>query len=120
MDWFAAGNCAEAGQFGWLVGAASGIYAASIVIVLIVTSPAYLAEVPRAVSERVRIIAQRLLKIAPLVLIAVWGICAIRVGRADIVCYATFVSLGTAGVIAPIMLLLMFTSANIVGSGSAR
>lgn len=120
MDWFAAGNCAEAGQFGWLVGAASGIYAASIVIVLIVTSPAYLPEVPRAVSERIRVNSQRLLKIAPLLLIAFWGGCALRVGRADLACYATFVALGTAGVVAPIMLLLMFTSANIVGSGSAR
>jgi len=120
MNWLTTGDCSAAQHFGWLVGSASGVYAIIVVIILIVTAPAYHRDVPRSVGRGVRLTSQVLLMIAPLGLLLLWICGALHAGRMFLACYVTTVSLATLCVVVPVMLLLMLTSANKIGLGSAR
>jgi hypothetical protein len=120
MEWLATGGCPEAHKFGWLVGNASGLYAMAIIFVLIASAPAYRADVPLAVNATLRWAVQWLLFFAQPLLLAAWVGGAYHVGAAMWACYVPMVGLGALFVIAPLMLLLMFTAANWVGRASAR
>jgi hypothetical protein len=120
MDWLSTGSCSAAHQFGWLVGNASGLYAMAIIVILILSAPAYRADVPFAVSERTRKYTQWGLFVAELLLFGGWLYCAHRVGWEHLSCFVVTFALGAVTVVAPIMLLLMFTAANWIGRASAR
>jgi hypothetical protein len=123
MDWLSAGTCSAAYKFGWLVGAGSGLYALTIVIILIASAPAYRPDVPLAVSESLRRYSQWILFFAQLLLFVAWLGGGVRVVHADwhfLPCYITTLALAAMIVIAPIMLLFMFTAANCVGRAGAR
>jgi hypothetical protein len=120
MEWLAVGSCRAAYQFGWLIGNASGFYAMAIIIVLIASAPAYRADVPLAVNVTVRKTMQWGLFFAQLLLLGAWACGAHHVGSQFLGCYVMTVGLGAVAVIAPLMLLLMFTAANWVGGASAR
>jgi hypothetical protein len=121
MEWFSAGSCpAAALDFGWQVGTASGLWAMALVIALIASAPAYRADVPVAVNATLRKYLQWLLFGGQLSLLIAWGAGACHVGRDYFPCYITTLALGAMSVIAPLMLLMMFTAANWVGRASAR
>ena len=120
MEWLQANSCAAALRFGWLVGAASGLYAMAIVIVLVASAPAYRADVPFAVNKSVRASMQWLLFFAQFLLLGAWAAGAYRVGRDFLACFIPTVALAVMAVVAPIMLLLVFTAATSVGRASAR
>jgi hypothetical protein len=139
MVWLSAGSCSAAYKFGWLVGAGSGLYALAIVTILIASAPAYRPDVPLAVSEPLRRYSQWILFFTQLLLFVAWlggGLHAIsaewhlqlewhflRVTHADwhsLPCYIVTLVPGAVTVIAPIMLLFMFTAANWVARASAR
>lgn len=120
MEWLSANSCSAALKFGWLIGTASGLYAMAIIIVLIVSAPAYRQDVPFAVTETARKYIQWFLFAAQLSLLGVWGAGGYYTGSELLSCYVQTVALGAAVVIAPFMLLLMFTAANWVGRSGAR
>jgi hypothetical protein len=102
------------------VGTASGVYAMAIIIVLILSAPAYRPDVPLAFAEATRKWTQRGLFIAQLLLIAAWCMCGYRFGREHPSCYISTLALGALAVIAPFMLFLMFSAANWIGRSAAR
>jgi hypothetical protein len=139
MGWLSAESCFAAAKFGWLVGAGSGLYALAVVTILIASAPAYRPDVPFAVSEPLRRYSQWILFFAQLALFVAWLGGGQHVINAQwhlqlewyflrpehaawhlLPCY--FITLVSAAVtvIAPIMLLFMFTAANWVGRASAR
>lgn len=120
MDWLPGNSPSAACQFGWLVGNASGLYAMAIIIGLILSAPAYRADVLFAVSERTRNLVQWLLFAAQILLLGIWLLGAWWLGWAHLDCYVTTVALGAVAVVAPVTLLLMFTAANWIGRASAR
>jgi hypothetical protein len=123
MEWLSAGSCSAAYKFGWLVGAGSGLYALAIVTILIASAPAYRPDVPVVVSETLRRYSQLFLFIAQLLLFFAWFYGGVRVTHADwhlLPCYIVTLVPAAVTVIAPIMLLFMFTAANWVGRASAR
>lgn len=121
MDWLTGGGaCSAAYSFGWLIGNGSGLYALIVVTILIATAPAYHPDVPRVVSDSTRTRSQWILIFAQPLLFVIWLLGAVHVGGEFVSCYITTVCLGTVVVIAPIMLLLIFTSAGWVGRASAR
>jgi hypothetical protein len=120
MEWLSGGSCSAVYKFGWLIGNASGLYALIVVTLLIATAPAYHPDVPRIVSDSTRTRSQWILILAQPLLFVFWLLGAIHVGGEFIACYVTTVSLAATVAIAPIMLLLIFTSAGWVGRASAR
>jgi hypothetical protein len=139
MEWLSAGSCSEAYGFGWLVGAGSGLYALAIVTILIASAPAYRLDVPLAVSEPLRRYSQWILLVAQLLLFFAWLGGGLHVINAEwhllpdwhflhaehaqwhlLPCYIITLVPGAVIVIAPIMLLFMFTAANWVARASAR
>lgn len=123
MGWLSAGSCSAAYKFGWLVGAGSGLYALTIVTILIASAPAYRPDVPLAVSEPLRRYSQWILFFAQLLLFVAWlggGVHVVHAGWHFLPCYITTLALAAMIVIAPIMLLFMFTAANWVGRAGAR
>jgi hypothetical protein len=120
MEWLSVASCADAHRFGWLVGSASGLYALIIATILILTAPAYHPDVPLAVSETTRKGSQWVLWLAHLFLFVAWLFCGWRAYPSSLTCYFPTLCFGAVVVIAPIMLLFMFTSANWVGRASAR
>jgi hypothetical protein len=120
MEWLSGGTCAAASEFGWLIGNASGLYALIVITILIASAPAYHPDVPRIVSDSTRTRTQWILTFAQVLLLVFWVLGAIHVGAEYISCYVTTVSLAAIVVIAPIMLLFVFTSAGWVGRASAR
>jgi hypothetical protein len=139
MDWLSAGSCSAAYKFGWLVGAGSGLYALAVVTILIASAPAYRPDVPLAVSEPLRRYSQWILLVAQLALFVAWlgggqhvinaawhlqwewyFLRAVHAEWHLLPCYIITLALAAVTVIAPIMLLFMFTAANWVGRASAR
>ncbi len=123
MDWLSAGSCSAAYKFGWLVGAGSGLWALAVVTILIASAPAYRPDVPVVVSEPLRRYSQWILFIAQLMLFVAWFYGGVRVVHAQwqlLPCYIITLVPGAVTVIAPIMLLFMFTAANWVARASAR
>ena len=122
MDWLSVNSCSAALQFGWLIGVVSGCYAMAIIIVLIASAPAYRPDVPFAVSETVRKSTQWLLFVAQLFLLGLWagGGYYVHAGGRFLSCYVWTVPSGGLAVIAPLMLLMMFTAANWIGRAGAR
>jgi hypothetical protein len=120
MEWLPTHSCSAALELGWGVGTASGLWAMAIVIALIVSAPAYRADVPFAVNSTLRRSLQWLLFIAQLSLLMAWGTGAYYAGHDFLPCYVTTLALGAISVIAPLMLLMMFTAANWIGRASAR
>jgi hypothetical protein len=120
MDWLVADSPLAANQFGWLMGTATGFCGMAIVIVLIVSAPAYRADVPFAISEGARNKAQWVLFSAQLLLVAVWGAGAWHVGHLLFRCYVWTFTLGALAVVMPVTGLLMFASANWIGRAAAR
>ena len=120
MEWLPANSCSAALEFGWQVGTASGLWAMALVIALIASAPAYRAEVPLFVSSTLRKYVQWFLLVAQLLLLAAWGAGGYYAGHLFLSCYITTVALGAVCVIAPLMLLMMFTAANWIGRASAR
>ena len=121
MWWLETGTCEAAHRFGWFVGNLTGLLAAVTITLLIVSAPAYRPDVPRWVRRKVRVGFQWVFLVVPYVLAA--AACVIggfRVGWLDLACYVTTLALGTATVLAPLMLLLMFTTAHVVGRAAAR
>jgi hypothetical protein len=102
MEWLPAHSCSAAPELGWRVGAASGLWAMALVIALIASAPAYR------------------LFVAQLSLLMAWGTGAYYAGHDLLPCYITTLALGAISVIAPLMLLMMFTAANWIGRASAR
>jgi hypothetical protein len=122
MEWLSVNGCAEARQFGWLIGTASGTYAMAIIIVLIASAPAYRPDVPFAVSETARKSTQWILFAAQLLLLVLWvgGGYHVRAGGQYLSCYVWTLPLGALAVVVPLMLLMMLTAAYWVGRASAR
>jgi hypothetical protein len=123
MGWLSAESCFAAAKFGWLVGAGSGLYALAVVTILIASAPAYRPDVPLAVSERLRRNSQRVLFVAQLALFIAWlggGQHVVHAGWHLLPCYIVTLVPAAVAVIAPIMLLFMFTAANWVARASAR
>jgi hypothetical protein len=113
-------DCSAANHFGWLVGIASGTCAMTIIIILIASAPAYRADVPMVISEKARSRTQWVLLGVQFLLFCAWAACGYLVGMANLGCYASTLSLGAVAVIAPVMLLLIFTAANWIGRAGAR
>jgi hypothetical protein len=121
MDWLATGTCAQARQFGWLIGDLSGLCVVATVILLIMSSPAYHPDVRREDSHAVRAWSQWLfLRPVPMLLFGLWLGGGWYAGVTFLGCYAASLALGVLAVVAPIMLLLMFTAANQIGRASLR
>jgi hypothetical protein len=121
MDWLATGSCLEARQFGWLIGNVSGLCVIAVVTLLIMSSPAFHRAVPSTVNKSVRVWSQWLfLKAVPVLLFGLWLYGGWHAGAAFLDCYATALALGALAVVAPIMLLLMFSAANQIGRMSVR
>jgi hypothetical protein len=72
------------------------------------------------VTPRVRILFQWIFILVPYLLALVCIAGGFRVGGIDLGCYLTTLSLGLLAVIGPVMLLLMFTTAHVVGRAAAR
>jgi hypothetical protein len=120
MEWLPANSCPAALEFGWRVGTASGLWAMALIIALIASAPAYRADVPFAVNSTLRKYVQWFLFVAQLSLLIAWGAGAYYAGHDFLSCYVTTLALGAISVIAPLMLLMMFTAANWIGRASAR
>ena len=119
MDWFSIPDGGAALHFGWAVGSASGLYAAIIITVLIMTAPPYHPDLPRAARSAWRKNGQRVFSAMSVVLLAAWGFCGYH-ASGDLAEFAVALSFGMLSVIGPLMLILMFTAANWVGEASAR
>lgn len=120
MEWLSANDCSGALRFGWLTGTASGLYAMAIIIILITSAPAYRPDVPLAFSERARKYIRRFLFVAQVLLLVLWCGAAYWAGRDLLPCYAQTLALGAVAIIAPFMLLLIFSAANWIGRSGAR
>jgi hypothetical protein len=120
MEWLTAETCSGAAKFGWLVGNLSGLYGLVNVVVLIVSAPAYHPELPFVVNKRLRKGSQWLLYFAQLLLFFVWLLGGSYVGAEFLRWYTIAFCIGATIVVAPIMLLIMFTSANWIGRARAR
>ncbi len=121
MVWLATGTCAQAREFGWLIGNLSGLCVVATVILLIMSSPAYHPDVRRERSDAARVWLQRLiLRPVPMLLFGLWLAGGWYAGATFLGCYAGPLALGGLAVVAPIMLLLMFTAANQIGRASLR
>jgi hypothetical protein len=120
MEWLPVNSCSAAHEFGWQVGTASGLWAMALVIALIVSAPAYRPDVPFSVNSTLRKSLQWILFGGQLSLLIAWGAGADHAGREHLSCYVTTLALGALSVIAPLMLLMMFTAANWIGRASAR
>ena len=120
MVWLATGTCEAAYHFGWAVGTLIGALAAITIIFLVLSSPAYRRGIQPAVNPRVRIVFQWIFILVPYLLALICIAGGWRVGSIDLGCYLTTLSLGLLAVIGPIMLLLMFTTAHVVGRAAAR
>jgi hypothetical protein len=119
MDWLAADSGSAANQFGWLMGTVTGLCAMAIVIILIASAPAYRAEVPLIMSAGARNKTQWILFSAQFLLVLAWGAGAWHAYH-FFRCYIFTFALGALAVVMPMMLLLMFSSANWIGRASAR
>jgi hypothetical protein len=120
MEWLPVNSCSAALKFGWWVGNLSGACAMAVIIVLIASAPAYLPDVPFAINATLRKYLQWVLFVAQLSLLIAWGAGAYCAGRDFLPCYGITLALGAMAVIAPLMLLMMFTAANWIGRASAR
>lgn len=120
MEWLPVNSPDAAFAFGWQVGTASGLWAMALIVVLIASAPAYRPDVPFAVNSTLRKRLQWVLFGGQLSLLLAWGAGACRAGHDYLSCYITTVALGAMSIIAPLMLLMMFTAANWVGRASAR
>jgi len=114
VSWLVTGSCEAAYRFGWMFGNLTGLLAAVIVVLLIVS-----ARTGGRRGDRVHNF-QRALKVAPYALGLAWIVGGFCVHRPDIACYVTTLSFGLLVVLAPLMLLLMVTAAQLVGRASAR
>jgi len=119
MDWFSVADRAASTRFGWAIGCASGLYLAAIVVLLILSAPAYRAGVPRAVDAGIRKVSQWALTIAPLALLVAWSGCG-YLAKEFLSAFAVALSFGMLLVIAPLLLLLIFSAANRLGEAMAR
>jgi uncharacterized membrane protein YhdT len=113
MDWFSTADAAASLRFGWVIGTASGLYLDVLVILLIVSAPAYREDVPRSVGVRLRKIAQWALTLAPTALFVGWVLCGYA--AQSLARFGLGVSLAMLCVAAPLMLLVVFSAANRVG-----
>src|SRR5262249_41024280 len=120
MLWLATGTCEAAYHFGWAVGTLIGALAAVTIVFLVLSSPAYRRGVPRAVAPWMRIFFQWIFILVPYLLALICIAGGFRIGSLDLGCYLTTLSLGLLVVIGPVMLLLMFTTAHVVGRAAAR
>ncbi len=120
MEWLPGNSCSAALKFGWLVGNLSGFCAMAVVIVLIASAPAYRPDVPFAVNPALRKSVQWILFGAQFFLLVAWVAGAYAAGRGLVPCYVTTLAFGVMAVVAPLMLLMMFTAANWIGRASAR
>ena len=133
MDWFAADNCAAATSFGWLVGAGSGLYAVTALILLIAFAapydvglrrrrqarqqqPLYDRDAARRLRAR-QWIAFQAEVIGPALL---WIAGAWHTGMAYLDCYVWSMALGAFIPLGTMLALFILGTARLVGSASAR
>jgi Na+/H+-dicarboxylate symporter len=105
---------------GWRFGIGCGTIASLIVILLVLSAPAYHPAVPRALPRWVRRVAQWLLRLAPLALFGVWAWGASIVGWGELADYVLAFGFGALVTLGPIVLLFMVTVAGRVGRAGAR
>ena len=120
MVWLPGNSCLAAMKFGWLIGNLSGLFAMAMIIVLVASAPAYRPDVPFSVNPALRRSVQWMLFGAQFSLLLAWAAGAYAESRELLSCYMTSLALGAMAVIAPLMLLMMFTAANWIGRASAR
>jgi hypothetical protein len=120
MEWFATGSCAAAEQFGWFVGIHSGLFVDLIVLAMFVSSHAFRRGAWLAVDPRRRVAIQSLLRTLPWLLVVAWTLCAAYSGSLFFHCYATWLALGAAAVMAPALIVIMHAAANRIGRRSVR
>jgi hypothetical protein len=122
MDyWLAtATDVGQACRLGWVFGTTAALYALVVIVLMVLSAPAYHPAVPLAVPRKVRVASQWLLMAAQLPLF-VAGLCGCwYLSIAFRPYYLIAFCLGAISVIAPIMLLMMLTAADWVGRSSAR
>jgi hypothetical protein len=110
----------QARRLGWMLGNAAGLYALLIIILMVLSAPAYHPAVPLAVPQKVRTGSQWLLMAAQLPLFVCGLFGGLYLGSEVRPYYLIAFCFGAISVIAPIMLLMMLTAANWVGRSSAR
>jgi hypothetical protein len=133
MEWFAADTCTAATSFGWLVGAASGLYAVASIILLIALAAPYDIELRRnrnrrcdqPLDERARARSLRRRQwmgfhselLGPVLL---WIGGAWHAGMANLDCYVWSMALGAFIPLGTGLAVFILGAARLVGSASAR
>jgi hypothetical protein len=120
MGWISTGSCAAAEQFGLFVGTLSGLFVDMIVVALIVSARSYHRDVPTAVDPRLRVAIQSLLVTLPWLLVIVWSGGAAYAGGAFVSCYVTHLAIAATAFIAPVIMTVLWTAANTVGTAGVR
>jgi hypothetical protein len=119
MPWFATNDCAAAGNFGWFVGAHSGLFVDVMVVAMFVSAGAFRYGAARAVPTQWRLGIQGLLRHSPWVAVVAWFLCGYG-ANAYFRCFATDLVIAVAAAAAPVLVLGMLTAANKVGRRGVR
>jgi len=120
-SWLATATSVDhAYRLGWVFGTAAGLYALLVIVLMVLSAPAYHPDVPLVVPRKIRIGSQWLMMAAQLLPLFVAGLYGGLHLSSDLRPYLITFCFGAVAVIAPIMLLMMFTAANWVGRASAR
>jgi hypothetical protein len=121
MPWFATNDCAAAANFGWFVGAHSGLFVDVMVVAMFVSARAFRYGAARAVPTQWRLGIQGLLRHSPWVAVVAWFLCGYA-ANAYFRCFATnlVIAVAVAAAAAPVLVLGMLTAANKVGRRGVR
>ena len=119
MPWFATNDCAAAANFGWFVGAHSGLFLDAMAVAMFVSARAFRYGAARAVRTEARLAIQALLRHSPWVAVIAWFLCGYA-ANAYFRCFATDLVIAVAAVVAPVLVLGMLTAANKVGRRGVR
>jgi hypothetical protein len=123
MPWFATNDCAAAANFGWFVGAHSGLFIDAMAVAMFVSARAFRYGAARAEpTERrraMRLAIQALLRHSPWVAVIAWFLCGYA-ANAYFRCFATDLVIAAAAAAAPVLVLGMLTAANKVGRRGVR
>ncbi len=119
MQWFATDSCPGAGNFGWFVGAHSGLFIDVMVLAMYVSSHAFRYGALRAVSKPRRLAIQAWLRHSPWVPVIAWFVCGYE-ASAYFRCFATDLVIAAAATAAPVLVLGTLAAANKVGRRGVR
>ncbi len=119
MDWFATNDCVPAGNFGWFVGAHSGLFIDAVVVAMYVSSHAFRYGAARAVRTELRLAIQACLRHSPWLAVIAWFLCGYA-ASAHFRCFATGLVIAVAAAVAPVLALGILTAANKVGRRGVR